>query len=114
MNRNILVLIAVVAGLTLAASAGTISGKVSGVAGDSVVYVDTITGKTFPVPTQQLHRGRWYSLLCISDQAGNYKIENVTDGNYTVTAWHEGAKNQSKTVAVHRFGESKVDFTLTK
>jgi hypothetical protein len=54
MNRNILVLIAVVAGLTLAASAGTISGKVSGVAGDSVVYVDTITGKTFPAPTPRV------------------------------------------------------------
>jgi plastocyanin len=52
MNRNVLVLIAVVAGFTLAAGAGTISGKVSGVAGESVVYVDNIAGKTFPAPTQ--------------------------------------------------------------
>ena len=52
MKRNILILIAVVMGFSLAASAGTISGQVSGVAGQSVVYVDTISGKTFPAPPQ--------------------------------------------------------------
>jgi len=31
-----------------------------------------------------------------TDEAGNYKIKDVPDGSYTVTAWHEGAKNQSK------------------
>ena len=29
-----------------------------------------------------------------TDKSGEYKIENVPDGSYTVTAWHEGAKNQ--------------------
>ena len=52
MKRNVLILIAVVAGLSVAAGAGTISGQVSGVAGQSVVYVDSIAGKTFPAPTQ--------------------------------------------------------------
>ena len=52
MKRNVLILIAVVTGFTLAARAGTISGQVSGVTGQSVVYVDTISGKTFPAPTQ--------------------------------------------------------------
>ena len=33
--------------------AGTISGKVSGVAGESVVYVGAPAGKTFPAPSQQ-------------------------------------------------------------
>jgi plastocyanin len=193
MNRNVLVLIAVVAGFTLAAGAGTISGKVSGVTGESVVYVDAIAGKTFPAPTQHpvvdqkglmfqphitvvqagttvdflnsdsvAHNVFWTSIggnkklgknlgtwpkgekksfkldtpgtvpvLCnvhpemtayivvaptpyfaTSDQAGDYKIENIPDGSYTVTAWHEGAKNQSKPVAAS--GESKVDFTLNK
>jgi len=193
MNRNILVLIAVIAGFTLTAGAATISGNVSGVAGESVVYVDTIAGKTFPAPTQHpvvdqkslvfqphvtvvqvgttvdflnsdsvAHNVFWTSIggnkklghnlgtwpkgekksfkfdtpgavpvLCnvhpemsayivivptpyfaTSDQAGNYKMENVPDGSYTVTAWHEGAKNQSKTVVAS--GESKVDFTLSK
>ena len=48
-GNSSLAFIAVVA-LAIAAQAGTISGKVSGVAGESVVYVDTIAGKTFPAP----------------------------------------------------------------
>ena len=193
MKRNISILIAVVMGFSLAASAGTISGQVSGVAGQSVVYVDTISGKTFPAPTQHpvidqkglvfqphitavqvgttvdflnsdsvAHNVFWTSIggnkklnhnlgtwpkgerksfkfdtpgavpiLCnvhpemsaylvvvptpyfaVSDQTGTYKIENVPDGSYTVVAWHDGAKNQSKPVAVA--GDAKVDFTLSK
>jgi len=193
MNRNVLVLIAVIAGFSLAAEAATISGKVSGVAGQSVVYVDAIAGKTFPAPAQHpvvdqkslvfqphvtvvqagtnveflnsdsvAHNVFWTSIggnkklghnlgtwpkgekrsfkfdtpgavpvLCnvhpemsayivivptpyfaTSDQTGNYKIEDVPDGSYTVTAWHEGAKNQSKPVAAS--GDTKADFTLTK
>lgn len=193
MQRNILILIAVVMGFSLAASAGTISGQVSGVAGRSVVYIDAIAGKTFPAPTQHpvidqkglvfqphvtavqvgttvdflnsdsvAHNVFWTSIggnkklshnmgtwpkgekksfkfdtpgavpiLCnvhpemsaylvvaptpyfaISDQTGTYKIENVPDGSYTVTAWHEGAKNQSKPVSVS--GDAKADFTLGK
>jgi plastocyanin len=179
--------------MSLAASAGTISGKVSGVNGESVVYVDAIAGKTFPAPTAKpvidqkglvfiphivvveqgttveflnsdkvAHNVFWPSvggnkkfthnlgtwpqgekrpfkfdnpgavpLLCNvhpemsgyvvvsptpyfakTDASGAYKIENVPDGSYTVTAWHEGAKNQSKPVAVA--GDSKADFTLSK
>jgi len=48
----------------------------------------------------------------VTDKSGNYKIENVPDGSYNVTAWHEGAKNSSKPVTVA--GEGKADFTLTK
>src|ERR1017187_7670556 len=47
------ILVVLVAGLCMAAQAGSISGKVSGVSGESVVYVDTIQGKTFPAPTQE-------------------------------------------------------------
>jgi len=193
MKRNVLIAIVVVAALTVAANAGTISGKVSGVAGESVVYVDTIAGKTFPAPTQHpvidqkgllfqphitvvevgttvdflnsdavAHNVFWPSvggnkklthnlgtwpkgekrsfkfdspgavpLLCnvhpemsgfvvvsptpyyaLTDKSGAYKIENVPDGSYTVTAWHEGAKNQSKPVTVS--GDTKADFTLSK
>jgi plastocyanin len=36
----------------MAARAGDISGKVSGMKGNSVVYVDTIAGKTFPAPKE--------------------------------------------------------------
>ena len=193
MKRNILILIAVVTGFALAASAGTISGQVSGIAGPSVVYVDTISGKTFPAPTEHpvidqkglvfqphvtavqvgttvdflnsdsvAHNVFWTSIggnkklnhnmgtwpkgerksfkfdtpgavpiLCnvhpemsaylvvvptpyftVSDPTGTYKIENVPDGSYTVIAWHEGAKNQSKPVSVT--GDTKADFTLSK
>lgn len=191
--RNIVLILAILVGLALASSAGTISGQVSGVAGPSVVYVDTISGKTFPAPTQHpvidqkglvfqphltavqvgttvdflnsdsvAHNVFWTSvggnkklnhnlgtwpkgerksfkfdtpgavpILCnvhpemsaylvvvptpyfaASDQAGNYKIENVPDGSYTVIAWHEGSKNQSKPVSVS--GDTKADFTLSK
>ena len=193
MKRNVVVLIVVIAGLTLAASAGTISGQVSGISGPSVVYVDTISGKTFPAPAEHpvidqkglvyqphvtavlvgttvdflnsdsvAHNVFWTSIggnkklgrnlgtwpkgerksfkfdtpgavpiLCnvhpemsaylvvvstpyfaISDQTGNYKMENVPDGSYTVPAWHEGAKSQSKPVAAS--GDAKADFTLSK
>jgi len=195
MNRNIVLIMVAALALTAAASAGTISGKVSGVAGESAVYVDTIQGKTFPAPAEHLvidqkgllfqphivavlagttvdflnsdkvaHNVFWPSiqqggkklpgknlgtwpqgekrpfkfdtpgvaaLLCnvhpemsgyvvvsptpyyaITDKSGNYKIENVPDGQYNVVAWHEGAKNQSKAVAVA--GDAKADFTLTK
>jgi plastocyanin len=175
------------------AYAGSISGKVSGVAGESVVYVEAGAGKTYPAPTQHpvmdqkgllfqphilvvqvgttveflnsdtvAHNVFWTSvggnkklshnlgtwpkgekrpfkfdnpgaapLLCnvhpemsgyvvavptpyyaTSDKNGNYKIDNVPDGSYTVTAWHEGAKNQSKPVSVS--GDAKADFTLSK
>ena len=193
MKRNLLVVVAGLAALSLAASAGTIRGKVSGVKDESVVYIEAISGKTFPAPTVKpvidqkglmfqphvvvveqgttveflnsdtvAHNVFWTSvggnkklshnlgtwpkgekrsfkfaapgavpLLCnvhpemsgyvvvsptpyfaLTDKSGEYKIENVPDGSYTVTAWHEGAKNQSKPVTVA--GEGKADFTLSK
>jgi plastocyanin len=193
MNRNIAVTFAVIVTLSLAAHAGTISGKVSGVSGESVVYVDTIAGKTFPAPDKNpvvdqkgllfqphitvvevgttveflnsdavAHNVFWTSvggnkklghnlgtwpkgekrsfkfdtpgavpLLCnvhpemagyivvvptpyfvTTDKSGEYKIENVPDGSYTVTAWHEGAKNSSKPLTVS--GDTKADFSLSK
>ena len=195
MNRNaVLVLVAVLA-LTLVASAGSISGKVSGVTGESVVYVDTIQGKTFPAATEHpvmdqkgllfqphilviqqgttvdflnsdkvAHNVFWPSLmqgskklpgknlgtwpqgekrpfkfdqpgvaalLCNvhpemagyivvsptpyfakTDKSGDYKIDNVPDGQYNVVAWHEGAKNSTKAVTVS--GDTKADFTVSK
>ena len=48
---TMMVAVAAVAMMSVAASAGTISGKVSGVNGESVVYVEAIAGKTFPAPT---------------------------------------------------------------
>lgn len=47
-----------------------------------------------------------------TDDSGNYTIKDVPDGSYTVTVWHEGAKDQSQPVTVS--GSTKADFTLKK
>lgn len=193
MKTKVFVLAVLIAGLTVGAWAGDIEGKVTGMKGKSVVYVDTIAGKTFPapkdhpvmdqkglmfsphiMPVQQgttveflnsdtvQHNVFWTAIggdkklghnlgtwpkgekrsftfdkpgvvpvLCNvhpemagyvvvsptpyfaeTDDSGAYKIKDVPDGSYTVTAWHEGAKNQSKPVTVA--GGGKADFTLSK
>jgi len=48
MKRKVLVALVVTLTFTAAANAGTISGKVSGVSGESVVYIEAIPGKTPP------------------------------------------------------------------
>jgi len=50
--------------------------------------------------------------LAETDESGSFKIADVPDGSYSVTAWHEGYKSQSKPVTVA--SDAKVDFTLTK
>ncbi len=191
MTRRFLFTLLLIAAVAATAAAGTIEGKVS--PGKSVVYVDTIQGKTFPAPSQQpvmdqkglmfnphvmvievgttveflnsdtvQHNVFWPSisgnkklthnlgtwpkgekkafkfdnpgvvpLLCNvhpemsgyiivsptpyfaeTDASGNYKIENIPDGKYNVVAWHEGMKQQSKSVDVA--GTGKADFTLSK
>lgn len=193
MKQKWILLLFIVTTVSLAANAGTISGKVSGVSSASVVYVDAITGKTFPPPQKHFlmdqkglmfqphilvvpvgatveflnsdsvaHNVFWPSisgnkklshnlgtwpkgekksfkfdqpgtvpLLCNvhpemsgfvvvsptpyfaeTDASGNYKIADVPDGKYTVTAWHEGSKPQSKPIAVT--GDTKADFALSK
>jgi plastocyanin len=191
--KRISLVVSVMFMLVIAASAGSISGKVSGMSGKSVVYVDAIPGKTFPAPSQHpvmdqkgllfqphvivveqgttvdflnsdnvQHNVFWPSiggdkkaghnlgtwpkgekrswkfdhpgaapLLCNvhpemagyivvsptpyfveTDASGAYTIKDVPDGSYTVVAWHEGAKNQSKPVSVK--GDTTQDFTLSK
>jgi plastocyanin len=193
MKRKIFMLTVLIAGLGVAAWAGDVEGKVTGMKGKSVVYVDAIAGKTFPGPKEHpvmdqkglvfaphimavqqgttveflnsdnvQHNVFWTSisgdkkaghnlgtwpkgekrpytfdkvgvipLLCNvhpemegyivvtptpyfaeTDDSGSYKIKDIPDGSYTVTAWHEGAKNQSKPVSVS--GDTKADFTLSK
>ena len=193
MKRNVLAVLFMAAVVTAAANAGTIKGKVSGVSGESVIYIEAIAGKTFPAPTSHAsmdqkallfqphilvvqqgttvefqnsdtvaHNVAWSSvggnkklahnmgtwpkgemrsfkfdnpgaipLMCYvhpemsayvivsptpyfatTDKSGEYKIDNVPDGSYSVTAWNEGAKGQSKPVTLS--GEATADFTLTK
>lgn len=47
-----------------------------------------------------------------AETSGAFKIESVPDGSYTVTAWREGMKPQSKPVTIS--GTATADFTLTK
>jgi len=49
--------------------------------------------------------------FAVTDKSGAYKIENVPDGSYTVTAWHEGAKNKTSQWLC---GDTKADFALSK
>lgn len=51
MNRSFLLTLLLIAAVAVIAAAGTIEGKVS--PGNSVVYVDTIPGKTFPAATEK-------------------------------------------------------------
>jgi plastocyanin len=46
------------------------------------------------------------------DASGAYKIDNVPDGAYTVTAWREGMKPQSKPVTLS--GTAATDFAMSK
>jgi plastocyanin len=193
MKSKAFVVVVVMAAMCSAAWAGDIEGKVTGMKGRSVVYVEAIAGKTFPAPKEHpvmdqkglvfaphivavqqgttvdflnsdtvqhnvfwtavggdkkagKNLGTWpkgekrsftfdkagvVPLFCNvhpemgayivvsptpyfaeSDDSGNYKIKDVPDGSYTVTAWHEGAKNSSKPVTVA--GGGKADFTLSK
>lgn len=41
---------------------------------------------------------------------GSYSLANVPDGDYTITAWHEGKKIQSKKISVK--GDTTADLTL--
>jgi len=50
--------------------------------------------------------------FAVTDADGNFKIADVPDGQYSVSAWHEGMKVQSKPVKVA--GDSTADFSLSK
>jgi len=47
-----------------------------------------------------------------SDASGSYKIADVPNGSYSVTAWREGMKVQTKPVTVS--GDATLDFALSK
>jgi plastocyanin len=52
MKCKAFMLMVLITALCVAASAGDIEGKVTGMKGHSVVYVDAIAGKTFPAPKE--------------------------------------------------------------
>ena len=54
MKKVTIATISVITAFATASFAGTIHGKVSGVNGESVVYVEAIAGKTFPAPEKHV------------------------------------------------------------
>ena len=48
----------------------------------------------------------------VTDESGSFKIADVPDGSYTVSAWHEGMKILSKPVTAS--GTATVEFSLAK
>ena len=50
--------------------------------------------------------------LAETDDNGSFEINGVPEGSYTLTAWHEGYKTQTKPVTVA--SNARIDFTLTK
>jgi len=58
----------------------------------------------------------WFAVVkgpyATSDANGNYTINNVPPGNYTVTAWQEVYGTQSEKVTVAAGGSAKADFTF--
>ena len=56
--------VALIAGLSVASWAGDIEGKVTGMKGKSVVYVEAIAGKTFPAPNESPGHGSKRTDLC--------------------------------------------------
>lgn len=187
-SRLLFAFVFVLAAVVLA-SAGTITGKVTGTTGNAVVWVEAIPGKTFPAPPTPFtmdqrglvfqphllvvplgatvkfanddtvaHNVFWPSIggdkkaahnlgtypmgqskewkfehagvvpvLCNvhpemsayivvaptpyfaqTDNQGNFRIMNVPDGTYKVSAWKEGGKTETKPVTVS--GQTQLNF----
>lgn len=50
--------------------------------------------------------------FAVTDDKGNYRIDNLPDGKYNLVAWHEGMKQRTESLSVS--GTHEVDFVLLK
>jgi len=84
--------------------AGSISGKVSGMKGRSVVYVDTIAGKTFPAPKERPvmdQKGLLFSPHVLAVQQGT-TVEFLNSDNVQHNVFWSSIANDKK--AGHNLG----------
>ena len=95
---------AVLIGWCTTAWAGNISGKVSGMKGRSVVYVDTIAGKTFPAPKERPvmdQKGLLFSPHVLAVQQGT-TVEFLNSDNVQHNVFWSAIANDKK--AGHNLG----------
>jgi hypothetical protein len=85
MKRIALVSIIVMLALGTAAFAGTLHGKVSGVSGESVVYVEAVAGKTFPAPATTHHHRPEGPDVCAAHYRSSSRAQRSNFS--TATAW---------------------------
>jgi plastocyanin len=52
--------------------------------------------------------------FAVTDDAGRYRIGNVPPGEYTIFAWHESMKVESRRVTVGSDGDVDLNFALTR
>src|ERR1700757_1953044 len=118
MKFRVFALMAVVAALSIAATAGDIEGKVSGMKGKSVVYVDTIAGKTFPAPKDRPvidQKGLMFAPHIVAVQQGA-TVDFQNDDNVAHNVfWPSvgGDKKQTKNLGTWPKGEKR-SFTFDK
>ena len=94
----------IVAGWCMTAWAGSISGKVSGMKGRSVVYVDMIAGKTFPAPKEHPvmdQKGLLFSPHIMAVQQGT-TVEFLNSDNVQHNVFWSAIGNDKK--AGHNMG----------
>ena len=110
--------IALMTGWCMTAWAGNISGKVSGMKGRSVVYVDTIAGKTFPAPKEHPvmdQKGLLFSPHILAVQQGT-TVEFLNSDNVQHNVFWSSIGNDKK--AGHNMGTwpkgEKRPFTFDK
>ncbi len=54
-----------------------------------------------------------HRFFAVTDDGGRYRIDRVPPGTYTVVAWYEGVREQSRTVTMTSDGRTvEADFTL--
>ena len=118
MKFKVLALMFVVASLCVAASAGDIEGKVSGMKGKSVVYVDAIAGKTFPAPKDHPvidQKGLMFAPHIVVVQQGTVVDFQNSDNVAHNVFWPNvgGDKKQTKNLGTWPKGEKR-SFTFDK